>query len=436
MFGMAIAAAALVFQSETAKSLDLGSRVDQVVQPYEAAGMFNGAVLVTNGAGEPFFRSYGLANYELGVPIARSTRFQIASITKSFTDAALAKLIDQGKMSLDSKVSDFLPSFPRGSEITVRHILEQRSGLPHTNLLPEYDRSRMTLAESIRILSSKPLDFDPGTDSAYSNGAYDVLAAMIEQAAAVPFQEFVGSAVLKPLGLRNTGFVATYAAIDGMADGYRPGPTPGSRARARFYPVEVRPGGGSMYSTVDDLLTFFRAATAGTLTGPENTALLFGEKGKTYQVTGRNPGYSAVLFTDAANDTYVVTLANNGASLDNFGRRLYRSIRGEPLEVEDIQFDHRKLTAERAAYFNGSYKWEGRTNQPFRIEVSPAGNLVVINPENDYESAMLPLSGGRWLQANHDAVCRPEGTARADAFTCVSPIKERQNNPFRIVRAE
>lgn len=189
-----------------------------------------------------------------------------------------------------------------------------------------------------------------------------------------------------------------------------------------------------MYSTADDLLKFLRAAYGGRLTTPAHTLELFGDPTKMYQPTGRNPGYSAVAFTDVARDTFVVTLANNGASLDNFGRRIYQAALGEAWDVEPLAAVTERLPAARATDFAGTFIYEGFGIEPFLLLADPDGDWLVNHRDSDVIAAMVPLAGGRWLHPLIDAICKPESAGQIVALSCVSVIKRRQDKPFRIVR--
>jgi CubicO group peptidase (beta-lactamase class C family) len=365
-----------------------------------------------------------MANYEFGIPNTLHTRFKIASLSKPVTDAALGVAIDAGKISMDSKVSDFLPGFPRGDAITVRHLVQHRSGIAHTNNLPEYDAApKMTLAESIAILKTKPLAFEPGSRSSYSNGGFDVLAMMIERATGTHFEAFVQTEVLDRLGMRDTGVAETYKVIPRLAEGYQPGPTFGVRARSRFYPVEIRRSGGALYSTARDMAKFLRASYGGSLISAKSRTEIFGPADRTYSPTGRSPGISAASYIDPTKDIYVVALANNYTPVDSLGLRIYRAATGEPLETEKIATTDRRIAAKEAAFYNGTYVFEsfGPTSR-FNLAVQTDGRLVAISRFQE-PTILVPLSDGRWFYPLFDTICQFQGKDELESMACKSPLK-------------
>jgi D-alanyl-D-alanine carboxypeptidase len=129
-------------------------------------------------------RGYGLANVEWSVPAAADTIYPIASVTKTFTAAAIMLLVESGQLALDDRISDYLPDCPpTWREITVRHLLTHTSGIPDDL----EDMPQTPPAEHLGKVASMPLDFAPGQDWRYSNTGYVLLARIIEQTSGQSF---------------------------------------------------------------------------------------------------------------------------------------------------------------------------------------------------------------------------------------------------------
>ncbi|MEM9208834.1 MAG: serine hydrolase domain-containing protein [Pseudomonadota bacterium] len=237
---------------------EISDRIHAFVEPFADFAMFNGGILIDQGGEVAFASHFGSANYEHAVPNAPETRFRIASVSKSVTDAAIGRLIDAGELSLDASLSDFLPGFPSADEITIEQLVTHRSGIPHSNDQPWGDGlETLELDEIVDRLAGLPLDFAPGTDRSYSNGGYAVLAKVLEVATGQKFAVALRQLVFEPLGMADSGHIAdSRAIIRNLATGYEPGPYPGERRRSRYYAVEGRPGGGSLYATVADVHRF------------------------------------------------------------------------------------------------------------------------------------------------------------------------------------
>ena len=107
------------------------ARIHEFMSLAARYGQFNGAILVVDGGETVYEGAFGLANIELGVPNTTTTRFEIASMTKSMTAIAIMQLVQEGRVRLDAKVSDYLPFYPRetGTRITVEQLLNHTSGI-------------------------------------------------------------------------------------------------------------------------------------------------------------------------------------------------------------------------------------------------------------------------------------------------------------------
>jgi D-alanyl-D-alanine carboxypeptidase len=117
----------------------LPRRVDAYLEPYLDLATFSGVVLVARHDTIFLNRAYGMANSELRAPNTPETRFHIASLSKTFTAAAVLLLAERGLLGVNDPVRKFVPDYPRGSEITIHHLLSHSSGIPDVNGLPGYD---------------------------------------------------------------------------------------------------------------------------------------------------------------------------------------------------------------------------------------------------------------------------------------------------------
>ncbi len=172
-----------VSQWRAGKSVGLEAKVDAYVRPYLEIKGFSGSVLVASKGKILLRKGYGLANYELGVSNTPDTKFHLASVSKSFTAAAIMMLVERGLMNTSDPLSKFIPDYPEGDKITVHHLLVHTSGIPNVNNFPDYgDKSKFPQTPStlIEMFKNKPLTIKPGERYSYSNSNYNVLAFIIE----------------------------------------------------------------------------------------------------------------------------------------------------------------------------------------------------------------------------------------------------------------
>src|SRR5688572_2834117 len=127
----------------------------------------------------------GVANFDLDVPVKRETVFEIGSMTKAFTAELIMMLEEEGKLSINDKVSKYIDSSPETwKDITIRHLLTHTSGIAnYTSLKPEWILSgkRMTYDEMFELVKDRPLDFPLGDKYQYSNTCYYILGKIIEK---------------------------------------------------------------------------------------------------------------------------------------------------------------------------------------------------------------------------------------------------------------
>lgn len=294
------------------------SRFDRQVQAYVRNGDFSGSVLVAKDGRVLFQKSYGMANYEWNVPNSENTKYHIASVTKTFTAAAILNLERQGKLKLSDPLSKYVPDFLNGERITVEQLLMHSSGLPDFYSLPEYPikkYQRVTLPDLVAWVKTKPLDFLPGSKSSYSNTGYGFLAYIVEQVSGKTYEEYVGEAILKPAGMKETGTFRDDTLIPERASGYQPAlGNPGVR-NAPAYDKTILTGSASMYSTANDLLLWCRALESGKFAGWRQThygwnARETKSKHKFLEQDGREPGFVSHVSLFPDDRLMVIVLSN------------------------------------------------------------------------------------------------------------------------------
>lgn len=227
------------------------------------------AISVVDGTGESAFVTAGFANAESGAPISRRTRFEIGSISKTFTAFLLGVLADEGKVDLDAAVADHLPWFaPNGGSraITVRHLLQHTSGLvTGADTLPD------AAARGYALRDAKTW-VEPGELFHYSNEGYNLLGLIVERVTGQSLADAMTERLLRPLGMRDSAARITHEDIAELATGYRflrddRPPLPSAPvAPAGFF--EYSSADGNVLATASDLGLFARMLLGrGTLDG-------------------------------------------------------------------------------------------------------------------------------------------------------------------------
>jgi len=224
------------------------------------------AALVAKGDEIVFRGAAGMADLELGVPLAPDMVFEIGSITKQFTAAAIMLLSDEGKLAVSDPITRHLPSYPSyGQNVTVEHLLTHTSGIVSYTGIPGYMftrvRNDVTVQQLIDVFKDLPVEFAPGERYAYSNSGYILLGAIVEAASGMRYEDFVGKRFFEPLGMKTAYYGCSTCIIPRRASGYDGGP---DRFTNQRYLSFTQPyAAGSLMMTVNDLHRWTRALFGG-----------------------------------------------------------------------------------------------------------------------------------------------------------------------------
>jgi CubicO group peptidase (beta-lactamase class C family) len=310
----ACAAPRAVAPAEHDADPQLGRRVDAFLEPLLRHHLFRGAIVIEQGGRVMVAREVGERD-ETGAPFTLTTRSRIASITKTFTAAAIELLAQRGRLSPRDTLDKFLPRFPNASAIELRHLLLHRAGLADPSYQRFFDR-RVTLDELVDDIGKKPPLFAPGTSNRYSNAGYVVLAKVIEVASKKSYGDFLRSELLEPLALNDTMVDDEDVAIERRARGYLVGPPPSFATRAPAEQAGMYAGSGILLSSAGDLLQWARAFTGGRVVDVGALEYPYGWGKRSYldddvvEQSGEITGFVSYLARYRKRDLTIVVLSN------------------------------------------------------------------------------------------------------------------------------
>ncbi|MCP4200880.1 MAG: beta-lactamase family protein [bacterium] len=168
-----------------------------------------GSALIAKDGRVLFEGSYGWADSSQAKPNEPRTAFRIQHLTKTFTAAAILRLVERGRLSLDDKVVDYVPELREGEAVTIRHLLQMESGIPDLIQYLEdqggFDRFHHP-EEILDYFAREPLLFEPGTQVDYSNSNYILLGLIIERTTGKSYGRFLKKKIFKPLKMRRTRY--------------------------------------------------------------------------------------------------------------------------------------------------------------------------------------------------------------------------------------
>ena len=250
----------LALGAAQAQTADEGTAkaIDEYMKTASGSGFFMGAVLVSKGGQVLISKGYEMANLEDAVPNTPQSRFNLASVAKTFASTMILLLEERGKLRLQDPICKYLEDCPEAwREVTVSHLLNHTSGIMNYTELPDQFETRALasfLPDAINRIRKMPLQFKPGTEFRYSNTGYKLLHDIIERVSGKTYEVFLQENILDPLGMKNTGVLEKpgirHVIIKGRAAGYTDGIGPLENA-PWVHPSYA--GGFGIYSTVEDM---------------------------------------------------------------------------------------------------------------------------------------------------------------------------------------
>jgi len=300
-----------------ATSLDpriVDARADAWAKSFTDAGDFSGAVLIAQGDRVLVQRAYGKSDPQLGTPNRIDTRFRTASISKTFTAAAIEILVAQGKLKLTDKLGQFVTGVPNGDSMTVEQLLLHESGV---GVIEGGDAARDCLPSDellARLRSAKPL-FAPGKNSQYSNEGYFLLSLIVERVSGGSFDDFLRQNIFAPLHMENSGLACRDLPSGRNAFGSVASADDGGPIALPFNEA-AEPGAGSVYATAADLLVWLKAIDTNAQFQNAKWKYPYGWGKRSYsgknliEQSGQLEGFNSHMAFYPAEHIYAVVLSN------------------------------------------------------------------------------------------------------------------------------
>jgi CubicO group peptidase (beta-lactamase class C family) len=282
---------------------------------------FSGAFLVARGGDVVLHEGYGLADRENDVPYTAATVFDIGSITKQFTAAAILKLEEEGRLQTDDPISRFFPDVPEDKQpITVHHLLTHSAGLVDGF---GHDYEVMSRDSLVELALASRLQWEPGTRYGYSNAGYSLLGAIIEIASGQAYEQYLRARLFAPAGMRQTGYTMPDWTGAELAVGYRGNRRWGTPLDQRWAPDgpwwNLRTNGG-LLSTLEDLYRWHLALHDDLVLSAASKAKLFAPHVAMNTEGSRHYGYGWMVSTTSRDTRLVAHTGGNPYFFADFNR--------------------------------------------------------------------------------------------------------------------
>ncbi|WP_224487753.1 serine hydrolase domain-containing protein [Robertkochia flava] len=426
-------------ESETTKKLaqldppetsKLERTADSLFQTAIDSSLLAGGEVLVYKAGDTLLRkTYGKASIELGVPMPENAMYEIASVTKQFTAAAILKLVEEGKLSLYDPMTDYIDFDTQGYDVRIHHLLNHTSGIFQQKLLPDFwnivqrpfsKDSILTMTEAAGMM------FPPGEAQFYNDSAYFILGMIIEKLSGQSYEDYLDDTFFSPLGMHNTNYCSNDRIEPNKAYGYdyKDGKLQKHELLDHSWPYAA----GSLCSTAEDLLIWMEALHNGKVLSKAayeimiTPTMLHGWRNIQYNAgldltevngyqtighLGGIPGYSSSVRYLPTEDLYIIILLNTRGSLHT--GELVTQLQGSVLPTAkhlsvDLDVNPKDL--------NGTY-CNAHENGPECIKITVSENgLVYETAGGKNEDFSMFLGENTWkhedkpflIQIHHDSL--------------------------------
>ncbi len=236
---------------------ELGRKVEKYMDAQFAVNDFSGTVLVSKNDTILLKKAYGFADYEWNIKNTIDSKFSLASVSKQFTAVAILQLAERKKLSLEDPINQYFADFPKGEKITIKMLLAHNSGLQMDFDELYLSKTDLDKDSVYQYIIKKPLLFEPGTSTAYSNIGYYLLARIIEKVSGQTYSTFLKQQLFDKAKMYNSGITTNNAIVDKMAKSYYF--ENDKLVKNPYINWNFNIGHDGVYSTIDDLYLWNKA---------------------------------------------------------------------------------------------------------------------------------------------------------------------------------
>jgi len=383
------------------------AKLDSLLTSLAATNKLMGSLAVSRAGQVVYSHAFGSAQLAPNVPATPATRYRMGSISKMFTATMIFQLIEEKKLTLDTKLAAFFPQLPNAKTITIDQLLSHRSGLHSLTddaAYLGYMTQPKTQAELLALMAATKPDFEPGAKFAYSNSGYIVLGYIVEKLGKQPYAQALQKRVAAKAGLKNTYYGGKIDPAKQEALSYKPGP--GGWVPDTETDMSIPGGAGAVVSTPADLDRFLEALFGGKLVSAASLGemktirdgfgrglmlLPFGSK-QSYGHGGSIDGFRSMAsyFPD---DKLAITLSTNAHSypVNDAMLGVLRICFNQPYKIPDFAAPAYVPAVADLDRYAGTY---ASPSLPLKITFKKEGNTLMSQATGQSPFALEPVSRG------------------------------------------
>ncbi len=271
-------------------SQSLENSIEEILENYNSSEGPGIAVAAVKNGEILYYKALGYADIAAGDKLLPDDVFRIGSITKQFTSVGILNLVEEGKLNLDDKISEFIENVPEGKNFSIFQLLTHTSGLGNQTDVPEFSNNELDLGaypdNMIEPILNSNLIFESGKGYAYSNLGYILLGYVIEQTSGLTFEEYLKSHLFSKLGMDHTGFEYDSSFPFKVVNGYSA--RNGEYHLSETIDMRMPYSAGGMVSILNDLIKWNAALISGQVISKDHLELIM----NSFEIDGSITHYS------------------------------------------------------------------------------------------------------------------------------------------------
>jgi len=327
---------------------------------------FNGNVIVSKQGQILLDKTFNITGETDSLKVRRDSKFIIASVSKVFIKFSILKLVELNKIQLTDRLSKFIPDFPNGEQITIEQLMHHQSGLPRelTNIA---NYNNLSLSKIVELSKLEKLQFQPGTQTLYSNVGYFLLHYIIDKTSRNGYLAFIQSEIFNKMKLKNTMEFNSAKIVPKFAYGF-------DNENGKIIPTSKENINkfetGNYLSTAGDLYSFSKQVLSGKALKKSLAIQLFGQDSVLIQAGGR-PGYRAYFYMNLKTDITFIFVSNyTDIPIQEVTADIINLLENKPYEVpHKINRKAIEVAPEILKKYTGKFALEADNTQTLTIQL-------------------------------------------------------------------
>ena len=355
---------------------------------------FNGNVIISMREQILLDKTYNITGENDSLKVERDSKFIIASVSKVFIKFSILRLAELNKLQLTDKLNKFIPDFPNGEKITIEQLMHHQSGLPR-ELINNDSYDSLSLSKIVELAKLEKLQFEPGTQTLYSNIGFFLLHYIIDKTSGNGYLAFIQNEVFRKMKLNNTMEFNSITSVSEFAYGF-------DNENGKVIPASKRNINrfetGNYLSTIDDLYSFSQQILSGKALKKSLALKMFGQDSILVQAGGR-PGYRAYFYKNLKTDITFIFVSNyTDIPIQEVTADIINILENKPYIVpHKINRKEIRLPVEILKRYAGKFALEIDLNQTLTIQL--VGDTLFNVDTNGEKTALHPDSENTFFES-------------------------------------